>query len=58
MQAALPINAGGLRIRSAAKLAPSAYLASAAGCAPILQTLLPDVIYASMHSLQHEAITM
>ena len=58
MQAALPINAGGLGIRSAAKLAPSAYLASAAGCATILQTLLPDVIYASMHSLQHEAITM
>jgi hypothetical protein len=53
MQAALPINAGGLGIRSAAKLAPSAYLASAAGCATILQTLLPDAIYSSLHSLQH-----
>ena len=58
IQAALPINAGGLGICSAAKLAPSAYLASAAGCATILQTLLPDVIYSSMHSLQHEAITI
>ena len=33
LQASLPVRAGGIGIRSAAQLAPSAYLASAAGCA-------------------------
>ena len=42
LQASLPVNAGGLRIRSAVMLAPSAYLASAAGCSEILKSILPN----------------
>ena len=43
-QASLPINSGVLGIRSATSLAPSAFLASAAGCAPLLSSLLPQYI--------------
>ena len=40
-QASLPINSEGLGIRSAVMLVPSAYLATAAGSAPISQAILP-----------------
>ena len=40
-QALLPINLGGLGIRSATMLAPSAFLASAAGTSSIIPVLLP-----------------
>ena len=40
-QASLPVGSGGLGVRSATQLAPSAFLASAAGCASITQELLP-----------------
>ena len=42
LQASLPVNAGGLGIRSAVMLAPSAYLASAAGYSEILKSILPN----------------
>ena len=41
LQASLPVHAGGIRIRSAAQLVPSAYLASDAGCANLVQQILP-----------------
>ena len=41
LQASLPVCAGGIGIRSAAQLAPSAYLASAAGCADLVHQILP-----------------
>ena len=41
LQASLPINSGGLGIRSATMLAPSAFLASAAGTSSISLALLP-----------------
>ena len=41
LQATLPINSGGLGIRSAVMLAPSAYLASAAGSTSVSHTILP-----------------
>ena len=41
LQASLPVRAGGIGIRSAAQLAPSAYLASAVGCTNLVQQLLP-----------------
>ena len=41
LQASLPVHAGGIGIRSAAQLAPSAYLASAAGCADLVHQILP-----------------
>ena len=41
-QASLPITSGCIGIRSAVLLAPSAYLASAAGCASMSLTILPE----------------
>ena len=40
-QASLPVGSGGLGVRSATQLAPSAFLASAAGCTTIVLELLP-----------------
>src|SRR5260221_1877526 len=45
-QATLPVRWGGLGIRSAVKLAPCAYLASAAGAANLCLNLLPPRINA------------
>ena len=42
LQATLPINVGGLGVRSVSLLAPSAFLASAAGAFPLIQSLIPD----------------
>ena len=56
LQASLPINGGGLGIRSAAMLAPSAYLASAAGSAPISQAILPAGMTPSLPSIQAQAL--
>ena len=39
-QVSLPVQAGGLGVRSTTQLAPSAYLASAAGCAHLVQQIL------------------
>ena len=42
LQASLPVRAGGIGIRRAAQLAPSAFLTSAAGCSELIrQILLP-----------------
>ena len=41
LQASLPVCAGGIGIRSAAQLAPSAYLASSAGCTDLVHQILP-----------------
>ena len=41
LQASIPINAGGIGIRSVSRLAPSAFLASAAGTSSITSALLP-----------------
>ena len=40
-QATLPVAMGGLGIRRAVQLAPSAFLASAAGCSDLIHRLLP-----------------
>ena len=40
LQASLPVRSGGLGIRRAAQLAPSAFLASAAGCSGIVSLIL------------------
>ena len=40
-QATLPVKHGGLGIRSAAQLAPSAFLASAAGCSTLVAQIIP-----------------
>ena len=56
LQASLPINGGGLGIRSVAMLAPLAYLASAAGSAPISQAILPAGMTPSLPSIQAQAL--
>ena len=56
LQASLPINSRGLGIRSAAMLAPSAHLASAAGSAPISQAILPAHMTPSLPSIQAQAL--
>ena len=40
-QATLPVKSGGLGIRSAVQLAPSAYMASAAACSELVSIVLP-----------------
>ena len=45
LQASLPVGDGGLGIRSAEMLAPSAYLASAASTLLLQQSILPDSIW-------------
>ena len=42
LQATLPVRAGGIGIRRAVQLAPSAYLASAAGCSELIHQILPS----------------
>ena len=44
LQASLPLCAGGLGVRRATQLAPSAYLASAAGCSTLVQQLIPPSV--------------
>ena len=44
LQASLPVGNGGLGIRSAEMLAPSAFLASAASTHSLQQSILPDCI--------------
>ena len=44
-QACLPVKWGGVGVRSAYRLAPSAFLASAAGAAELLSTLLPPRVF-------------
>jgi hypothetical protein len=53
LQASLPIKAGGLGIRSATLLAPSAYLASAAGSFSTSFTILPERFTSSTQSSLH-----
>ena len=56
-QVSLPVGSGGLGVRSATQLAPSAFLASAAGCTTIILELLPPRLretayYAHEYTLQ------
>ena len=44
LQATLPVRTGGIGIRRAVQLAPSAYLASAAGCSDLIHQLLPSYL--------------
>ena len=55
-QASLPINSGGLGIRSAVMLAPSAYLASAAGSPSISQAILPTTVDPFLPTIQTQAL--
>ena len=52
-QLSLPVRWGGLGIRSAVMLAPSAYLTSAASTAVLTRSLLPD----RLHDIEHPGTT-
>ena len=51
LQASLPVRAGGLGVRRAAQLAPSAYFASAAGCSSLVHQILPSFCNSTDHNL-------
>ena len=46
LQATLSVRAGGLGVRRAAQLAPSAFLASAADCSSLILEILPPCVHA------------
>ncbi len=54
-QASLPVSMGGIGISSATQLAPSAYLASAAGCSQLISLILPRAFTPEKHT---EAISL
>ena len=56
LQASLPINSGGLGIRSATTLPPSAYLASASSSALISQAILPAGMTPSLPTIQAQVL--
>ena len=58
LQASLPINSGGLGIRGAVLLAPSAFLASAAGSASLSQAILPPHFAPVLPSPSSEAASV
>ena len=56
-QATLPVNSGGLGLRSASNLAPSAFLASADGVLDLTRQLLPAHLSAASHSDRNLALS-
>ena len=56
MQASLPVGSGGLGVRSATQLAPSAFLASAAGCTYIIHELLPPRLRKTAYHAQEDTL--
>ena len=58
LQASLPVNSGGLGIRSAVMLAPSAYLASAAGSSCIIRSVLPTHLSDALYPFHEEALQL
>ena len=56
-QASLPAKQGGLRIRSAVQLAPSAFLASAAGSSGLVSRILPKHLREVPYAAKAEALS-
>ena len=57
-QASLPVWSGGLGIRSVTQLAPSAFLASAAGSSSLVSQLLPSTLRLVPDPFQSDAIVL
>ena len=55
-QASLPISGGGIGIRSAVMLAPSAFLASASGCTSISLAILPERLHSQVIPFRSDAL--
>ena len=58
LQASLPVRAGGIGIRRTVQLAPSAYLASAAGCSELIQQILPPRLRTAVDPLVEVACNL
>ena len=56
LQASLPVNHGGLGIRSAGQLAPSAFLASAAASSTLVHLILPSRLHTIPYTIKDEAL--
>ena len=57
-QASLPVRSGGLGIRSAVQLAPSAFLASAAGSSDLIHQILPPWLHDMPYSASNDALNI
>ena len=57
MQASLPVKLGGLGVRSAVEVAPSAFLASMNANATLIETILPMTVSSSTSSLMEDAFS-
>lgn len=57
-QASLPVRQGGLGIRSAVQLAPSAFLASAAASSDLVHQILPDRLHSIPYKIRDEALAV
>ena len=58
LQATLAVGSGGLGFRSGLHLAPSAFLASAAGASALMQQLLPPHLASISYCEQHSALSV
>ena len=57
-QASLPVRSGDLGIRSAVQLAPSAFLASAAGSSDLIHQILPPWLHDMPYSGSNDALNI
>ena len=55
-QATLPTGSGGIGVRNTAQLAPSAFLASAAGCMSLIEQILPPRLHGTSHPAVEDAL--
>ena len=55
-QATLPTGFGGIGVRNTKQLAPSAYLASAAGCTSLIERILPLRLHGASHPAVKDAL--
>ena len=57
LQASLPVRVGGIGVRQATQLAPSAYLASATGCLDLIRQILPPHFQGHSDPYVDDAVT-
>ena len=55
-QATLPTGSGGIGVRNTTQLAPSAFLASAAGCTSLIEQILPPRLHGTSHPAVEDAL--
>ena len=58
LEASLPVRVGGIGVRQATQLAPSAYLASATGCLDLIQQILPPHFQDHPHPYIDDAVNI